>query len=210
MAYTEIVTCIKDLVLAASALTGAIVAFKGLGTWQRQLKGQSEYELSRRILVTLFKYRDAIYGVRHPAIWSNEMPTPAEDKVKKMNDEQKFFYGISEAYSARWNKVQIERTLLYADLLEAEAIWGDELKNLFKKIFDLENELVKCIRHYLLLRNPDADEASKEAIREIGRKNRDILYDDLSDKPDEYKRDLLSAIEKVEKYLKPNLSHIKV
>ena len=138
------------------------------------------------------------------------MPTPAEDKVKKMNDEQKFFYGISEAYSARWNKVQIERTLLYADLLEAEAIWGDELKNLFKKIFDLENELVKCIRHYLLLRNPDADEASKEAIREIGRKNRDILYDDLSDKPDEYKRDLLSAIEKVEKYLKPNLSHIKV
>ena len=100
--------------------------------------------------------------------------------------------------------------MLYADLLEAEAIWGDELKNLFKKIFDLENELVKCIRHYLLLRNPDADEASKEAIREIGRKNRDILYDDLSDKPDEYKRDLLSAIEKVEKYLKPNLSHIKV
>ncbi len=127
-----------------------------------------------------------------------------------MSREQIRFYGTSKAYQARWAKVQAERTTLYADLLEAEAIWGAELKELFKGIFDLEHELFTRIRHYVELINPDTDEASKEAIRNIDGKSRDIMYDNLSEEPDEYKYDLISAIEKIEKYLKPKLSHEKV
>ncbi len=74
--------------LSGAAITGAVVAVKGLGTWQRQLKGQSEYELSRRILVALFKYRDAITGVRHPAMWAYEMSSPPEEEATKMSREQ--------------------------------------------------------------------------------------------------------------------------
>lgn len=210
MTCTEIVSLLKDLVLSGAAITGAVVAVKGLGTWQRQLKGQSEYELSRRILVTVFKYRDAINGVRHPAMWAYEMPSPPDDEAAKMSPEQIRFYGTSKAYQARWDKVQTERTSLYADLLEAEAIWGLELKELFKKVFDLEHELFTRIRHYIELINPDTDEASKDAIRNIDKKARDIMYDNLSDEPDEYKQGLVSAIEQIEKYLKPKLSHEKV
>ena len=36
------------------------------------------------------------------------------------------------------------------------------------------------------------------------------MYDDLAEKPDEFKKDLISAIEDVEKYLKPNFKHEKV
>ncbi len=210
MTCTEIVTLLKDLILSGVAITGAVVAIKGLGTWQRQLKGQSEYELSRRILVTLFKYRDAINGVRHPAMWAYEMPTPPEDEARTMSSEQIRFYGKSEAYQARWVKVQTERTALYADMLEAEAIWGNDLKDLFKKVFDLEHELFTRIRHYIERINPDTDEATREAVRNIDKKNRDIMYENLSEDPDEYKQDLMSAIENIEKYLKPKLSHEKV
>ena len=138
------------------------------------------------------------------------MPSPPEDEAKKMSDEQIRFYGTSKAYQARWDKVQSERTNLYADLLEAEAIWGNVLKDLFKKIFDLEHELFTRIRHYIELINPDTNEASKEAIRKIDEKKRDIMYDDLGEEPDEYKQELISAIEGIEKYLKPKLSHEKV
>lgn len=210
MTCAEIVTLLKDLVLAGAAITGAVVAVKGLGTWQRQLKGQSEYELSRRILVTVFKYRDAINGVRHPAMWAYEMPSPPEDEASKMSSEQIRFYGTSKAYQARWDKVQTERTSLYADLLEAEAIWGTELKNLFNGVFDLEHELFTRIRHHVELINPDTSEASKKAIMDIDNKARDIMYDNLSEEPDEFKQDLIVAIEKIEKYLKPKLSHEKV
>lgn len=207
MTYPEIISLLKDLVLIGAAITGAVVAVKGLGTWQRQLKGQSEYELSRRILVTLFKYRDAINGVRHPAMWANEMPPPPEDEAKNMNHEQIRFYGSSKGYQNRWDKVQSEKTSLYADILEAEVLWGIELKNLFKEIFNLEHELFTSIRHYIELINPQTSEASKDAITKIDKKRRDIMYDDLSDEPDEYKQDLISSIEKIEKYLKPKLSH---
>jgi len=207
---TEIVALLKDLVLSGAAITGAVVAVKGLGTWRRQLKGQSEYELSRRILVSVFKYRDAINGVRHPAMWAYEMPSPPEDEAAKMSPDQIRFYGTSKAYQARWDKVQAERTSLYADLLEAEAIWGAELKQLFKKVFDLEHELFTRIRHYIEIISPDTSEAKKVAITKIDNKARDIMYDDLSEEPDEYKKDLISAIEQIEKYLKPKLSHEKV
>jgi hypothetical protein len=207
---TEIVALLKDFVLSGAAITGAFVAVKGLGTWQRQLKGQFEYKLSRRILVTLFKYRDAINGVRNPVMLVYEMPSPSEDEVSKMSREQIRFYGTSEAYQARWDKVQAERTSLYADLLEAEAIWGDELKQLFKKVFDLEHELFTRVRRYIELINPDTSEASKKAIMEINNKTRDIMYDDLGEEPDEYKKDLIAAIEQIEKYIKPKLSHENV
>ena len=207
----EIATFLKDIVLFSAAITGAVVAIKGLGAWRHQLKSQSDYELSRRILVTLLKYRDAINGVRHIAMWTYEIPSLPEDKAIDMTKEQIEFYGTSKAYQARWDtKVQKERTLLYADLLEAEAIWGDDLKTLFKKIFDLEYELATRIRHYLELMDPNKDESLKVVIRKIDSKNRDIMYDLSNDKPDEYKQDMLSAIESIEKYLKPKLSHEKL
>lgn len=66
------------------------------------------------------------------------------------------------------------------------------------------------IRHYIELINPDTSEAKKEAITKIDNKARDIMYDDFGEDPDEYKKDLISAIEQIEKYLKPKLSHEKV
>lgn len=205
LSCTEIVALLKDIVISGAATTGAVVAVKGLGTWRRQLKGQSEYELSRRILVTLFKYRDAINGVRNPIMLAYEMPTPSEDEAKSMRREQVQFYGTSNAYQIRWDKVQSERTSLYADILETEAIWGNELKELFKIVFNLEHELFTRVRHYIALINPDTDERSKEAIRNIDKRGRDIMYDDMSDEPDEYKQDLVSAISSIENYLKPRL-----
>ncbi len=123
-----------------------------------------------------------------------------------MNPDQIRFYGTSKAYQARWDKVQIERSTLYADLLEAEAIWGTDLKILFKKVFDHEHELLTRIRHYIELIDPDRNETSKEAIEKIYAKRRDIMYD-LGEDPDEFKQDLFSAIEDIEKYLKPKLSY---
>lgn len=206
MTCAEFVALAKDLILSGAAITGAVVAIKGLGTWQRQLKGQSEYDVSRRILVSLFKYRDAINGVRQ-AIWLYEMPSPPDDEAKDMSHQQIRFYGTSKAYQARWDKVQNERTSLYADLLEAEALWGDEPRKLFKVTFDLEHELFTRIRNHIELINPDAEEATKEAITKFDKKGRDIMYDDLSDEGDEFKKDFKAGVANIEKYLKPKLTH---
>jgi hypothetical protein len=203
-------TILKDFMILGAAVTGAVVAVKGLGTWQQQLKGQSEYELSRRILVTLFKYRDAINNARHPAMWGNEMPSPPDDEAKGMSREKLSHYGASKVYEARWSKVQEQRTALYADLLEAEAIWGPELQTLFGTVFKLAHELSTRISHHLQLINPDTRQRTKDVITKIDEAARDIMYFIPGDEPDEYKQDMLNAIEPIELYLKPKLNHEKV
>ena len=137
MICAQYISIAKDMVLIAAAVIGSCVAIIGLNTWQKQLKGKSEHDLSRRLLVSLFKYRDAINGVRHPAMWAHEQPSPPEGEAKNMSQEQIRYYGTSKAYQARWDKVQKVKSDLYADLLEAEALWGDEVR----LISTVENEI---------------------------------------------------------------------
>lgn len=207
MSWNDCIALTKDLLVSGAAIAGVVVAFKGLSTWRRQLKGKTEHDLSRRLLVTVFKYRDAIRGVRNPAMFSNEIPQPPDEKSKNMNQDQIRFYGIAEAYQARWDKVQDERVSLYADLLEAEAIWGVELKGLFKGLYDLQHELFTYIRRYLELCNPDVNPSRKDAIDRAQQKARDIMYGDFGDEDDEFWKEFLAGIENIEKYLKPKLSY---
>lgn len=207
MTCVDFLSFAKDLAVSGAAITGAIVAVKGLGTWKRQLKGQFEYELSRRILVTLFKYRDAVAGVRHPAMWGYEMPKPPADEMENMSDADIHYYGTSKAYQARWDRVQAERTSLYADLLQSEALWGLALKDLFKSLFSLEHELMVTIQSYLSMTNPAVSEIEREAHRNISEKRRDVMYDDQSEKGDSFRQEFQSAIEEIERYLKPKLQY---
>jgi hypothetical protein len=133
------------------------------------------------------------------------MPRPPENELECMKDDQIHFYGISNAYQARWDRVKAERTTLYADLLEAEAIWGNGLKNLFQPLFTLENELFRSISNYLRLINPSTSESTRDAVHRITQKNRDIMYDDLSENGDEYKSEFRFGVERAEKYLKSKL-----
>ncbi len=200
MAWLEIA---KDIAVCLAATIGAVAAILGLNTWKRQNKGQLNQDLSRRILVGLFKYRDSVYGVRYPAMWSHEMPIPPDDESKSMNPDQIRFYGVAKAYQGRWDKVSAQRASLYADLIEAEAIWGERLRELFKVLFSLEHELFMSIKIYLETTNPDTPELRRSALTEIIRSHRDIMYDGLSDNGDDYKNDFTNGVREIEKYLKP-------
>ncbi len=210
MTCLQFVTLTKDLILVVVALVGSVVAIMGLNTWRRQLRAQFHFELSRRILVDLFKYRDAINRVRHPAIMSYETPSPPAEKAKDMTPEQISFYGISAAYQARWDQVYVERSELRAGILEAEAVWGSQLKTLFKALSALEYELIRYIRLYLEIRNPDTDEETKEANIKLKKDSREILYDDLSEEGDTYRKEFQAGIEKIEQYLKDKMEPFRL
>ena len=159
----ERILLVKDIILSGSALVGAIVAIKGLNTWQRQLKGQAEYDLARRLLVSLFKFRDAIDGVRHPILEYETSSSSLGIKEGKSYDQIQF-EGVSKAYQIRWDKVQNERASLSTDILEAEALWGSDLKELFKDVFRLEKKLYIAIVQYLELINPNKKMNKEEII----------------------------------------------
>jgi len=204
MDWPKIIAIVKDLILAAAAITGSMVAVKGLSTWRRQLKGQAEYELAKRILKITFQYRDAINRVRHPMMLSYEMPYPPKDQAENMNEEQIRYFGTSKAYQARWDRVTKARETLYPELLESEALWGNDLENLFKVLYKLENKVYIIIEYHLKLINTDVPEYRKGPIRDFVKE--DILYDTLTEE-DNFRKELYSGIKAIENFLKPHLKY---
>lgn len=195
----------KDTVLTIAAVVGAYVALRGLSTWNRQLKGGVEYELTRRILKCTYRLREAIKGVRNPVMWGYEMPTPPEVEASKMSKEQLRYYGLANAYQKRWDKVTEVRTDLQTEMLEAEALWGRIVYEKFEPVFKLQQELFSSVHAYISVCNPNESEQSRAAYQKIMRDKRDILYELSSESPDEYAQDITRAIEAIESFLKPHL-----
>ena len=148
-AIVESVGLVKDIVLTIAAVIGGFVAVRGLRTWNRQLKGGVEYELTRRLLKYSYRFRDAISRVRNPLMWSSEMPTPPAEVGKAMSDEDLRYYGLSRAYQLRWDKVNEVRNDLQTELIEAEVLWGRVVYKQFQPLFTLQNELLDSAKFAL-------------------------------------------------------------
>lgn len=131
------------------------------------------------------------------------MPEPPEEDPDYKDNSKRNFYGKSQAYQARWEKVQNAS----ADLMEAEAIWGDEFVDLFKKLFELEHELFMAVRNHLDATNPFSSIESRQDMHKIIREKRDILYDYLTEDGDAFKNELNAEINKLKEHLGKHLAH---
>jgi hypothetical protein len=194
----------KDVILAIAGFFGMIVAWRGLRTWNRQLKGGVEYELTRRLLRCTYRLREAIKDLRHPMITPSEMDVP--DSGKQLSIPEKRYFGIYHAYQTRWEKVTGARDDLQTELLEAEVVWGKAIYENFEPLFALQKELFADVHSYLALTNPDAGKEEKASWNQIRRERRKVIYDLAVSGQDEYSTDIANAISGIESYLKPHLA----
>jgi hypothetical protein len=200
----ETIGIVKDIVLTVAAFIGMIVAMIGLNTWNRQLKGGVEYELTRRLLRCTYRLREAIKDVRHPMIMPSEQAF--SDTGRALSMEEKRYFGIYHAYQTRWEKVTAARDDLQTELLEAEVIWSKAIYENFEPLFALQKELFADVQSYLALSDPNAGEQAKDTWHKIRNARRQVLYDLEVSGQDEYSTDVANAISGIESYLKPHLA----
>jgi len=131
----DTLSTIANLVVALVAAASAGAAWLGVSAWRRELQGRTEYDLARRALIGVYRIRDAMARVRAPfmAVWEYA-DRPGRPPDQRLSDADDLAY----AYQDRWRSVQEAKSALDVDLLEAEAIWGDLLK-------EATMELSKCI-----------------------------------------------------------------
>jgi hypothetical protein len=98
---TKFAPIFKDLCLAFAAVGGFVIAVLGLRTWWRELKGKTEYDLARRILIATYKIRDAIQNVRNPFMSTSEYASSESRKTQRETQNE----GIAQAYQKRWDSV---------------------------------------------------------------------------------------------------------
>lgn len=205
MTLAECIAMLKDVLLGGAGVVGAVVAWRGLETWKRQLKGGVEYDLARRVLRCTYKYRAALEAVRNPLMLVSEMQPPPEEQRVRMNQDEIRHYGSKAGYQARWDAVSEALNNLETEILEAEVLWGAPSRTVFEPLFKLQHELSGAI--YLYLRSTDprqADDARKGLLDSLAGK-RDIVFDLSGPEPDEFANDVGKAVRKVEDYVKPHL-----
>ena len=194
---------IREVVLTIAAACGAYAAVFGLSTWRKQLKGKTEYELARKLLVNTFKLRDSIERIRHGVVVRvADMPPATPDNTTA----SRFYDSLSSAYNERWEGISSLYHELSADLVEAEAIWGTDIRDRFKSLLALYSELAVFLGYYLQSHDPDVRSEHRDAYRlTIREKLRPILFELGRSKDDAYGADLTDAVRMIELALKRHL-----
>lgn len=200
---TGFITLLKDIALIAAAITAIYVGIKGLGTWRRQLRGNTEYTLAKNILTSMYELREAISGVRNPFMMYSSEPDLPQEELDELSQKEKEWLALAQAYQKRLEPIPAARAKLKANLLEAEAVWGHDLVAKINPLFRLIKELWLAIQEHLEARTPTIPYESPGS--DIIKKRHAILYEGDPEK-DDFKNQLEDAIRKVEIELKPHIT----
>lgn len=198
----SILSATKDIILSGTAITAAYVGLAGLGTWHRQLRGNTEYSLAKNLLTCIYELRSAIAVVRNPlASYATEPDLPAE-KLTDMDWQKKSWYAQVQMYEGRWSHVVVAKSKLAALLFEVEAVWGKKTSENFKTFVTLIGDLDFAIQGHLEDKDPArARQATIDTEKQTRR--RIVLFKRSPGSPDEYNDKLEQAIAKAEEVLRP-------
>ena len=130
---------IRDIIVAIAAGVTAFVAYSGLEKWKAELRGKADYEVARSLIKSIYKLRDEIGYCRSPFIPAQEFPDGYQGFAGggTFDDEGRAY---AHVYSNRWTPVGEAAQQFDANLLEAEALWGFEIK---EKSADLRQHIQK-------------------------------------------------------------------
>lgn len=201
MACESWIPVIKDGVLAIAAIIGSVVAILGLNTWRRQLYGQSEYDLAKRILKSVYLFREVISNARHPFMQYSATPDLPKEKLKELSKEEKEWYAKAQAFEKIWEPVAKARAELDTNVLESEVFWGNQVKDKVTSLRELHAELLVAIEEHLEKTNPK--EPDETCRGEDLKHNRAIIFGKTDRTKDPFLDKLLTAIEGIEGILKP-------
>jgi hypothetical protein len=119
---------LKDAISIITSVALVLIGISGLETWKRQLRGNVEYDQSRKLLRAVYKVRDAIRIVRNPFMGTAEHITALERagiSTKEINsfDDKLRDKAFRLAYQGRLEKLSEAVSELNLVAFEAEVLW---------------------------------------------------------------------------------------
>ena len=196
---------IREVVVILAAVSGVAIGCLGLRTWRKQLKGNTEYELARRLLRSVYRVRNALQGVRNPLMSSGEIAQALKDAGKQpeeIKQDMDYVEQTSAVYAARWKPVTDALASVQVEALEGEVLWGDAVHDRLRPLYGCVNKLNFALMQFFR----DA-QGSGRTMREDRREEMNkLIYLESSDpKEDGFSRDLQEAVSDVETLIRPHL-----
>lgn len=197
--WLECLSLIKDWSTLFIAAFGVWVAWQGLRTWRRQLKGTSQFDVAKRLMLKVYQIRQDISHCRSPY---REIPiiTHYEDG-KPIPKSRQDFYSSSKEMKGRFEYIIKTFNEIEFLLFEAEVILDKEIREIFKPISEVCHLLRCSIEEYIEEFNPENDtwrhdKEERNRYREL----RQIIF---SRKNDDIEKKVNASVSEIEKFIKP-------
>ncbi len=201
----NIFIAIREVMLTAAAVVGAIVAVLGLKTWRKQLRGRTEYDLARRMLRAALEVREGIRAARSHIISPAEMEAAlrssglGDEEIRKQMLQPKSTIAV---YNVRWKRVAEAVSNLQVEALEAEVLWGVVVKDQLKPLYDAVASLRVMLNRYFRAESGHGPPLIGAKLQEV----HDIMHETSDDpKEDKFTARVHSGIKQLEEFLKPKL-----
>lgn len=190
---------VKDIVLAAAAIVTGWAAMSGLNAWRRELTGKAQFETARALVKATYRLRDEIAGYRNPLVSGGEFPAGYTESA----DASATADAWAHVYQNRWKPVLAAIRDFDAAVLEAEALWGDEVRA-------PAEELRHCVRALrastvALIENYLSDGEDFKSDREFGIRVRAEVHASASDADNELSKKIVGAVQRIEALARPHL-----
>lgn len=178
---------VLDFAVKLVPLAGLVIAWLGLTTWRRQIKGTDKYKVASELLLEVYKVREGIGVVRSALVQFR----PTDDK--KVSKEMNEFYGYVETMERRWKEVTEPVVQLSLLSLKAEVHLSKDIKNEVDELMKLVRELQVTYEQYLDVRRPNSGFTEPD---DFDRDARKVLW--AKPTGDDFKARLLASIKKIE------------
>jgi len=198
----EYITAIKDTCLSVAAIITVLVAISGLKSWKKELRGKADFEVARGLIRATYKLRDEITYSRSPFTSVNEFP---EDYDPLNKSAEKKAEAWAYIFMNRWKPITDAIQEFEAQTLEAEALWGKDIK-------DIAFELRRCsqtlrIAMEAMVSNMASDNEDFKSDKDFCQKIKSEVWQGWggSKGKDELGDEIKIAVENIEKELRPHL-----
>lgn len=179
----------RDVVATFATVAALGIGLAGLFTWRRQLRGTSEYEVAKRILVHAYQIQDAIRSVRNPMLHLSKEEVEAG---RKLEEEQRVYAERMSAVYEKWAELKVL-------MLEAKAIWGESAERPFRPLEQRIRELRSALwLHFWMKGAYSGPGTTVDDSAERVEKNDKIVYEVSED--DEFARSIADAVLNIEEY----------
>lgn len=202
MSWPEIIAVAKDIVLAVAAIVTASAAWLGLTKWRDELRGRVNFDVARGLARATYRLRDELRSARSPLIRGAEFPPGYKGQPGSTGQAEAQAWAY--VYKNRWEPVAQALREFEAQSLEAEALWGAEIRELCQTLGKCALELF--ISMETMIEDKVAGGQNFASDREFGVRVRADVSASASAKDNPLSNRIAAAVGGIEARLRGHLS----
>lgn len=142
----EIISVLRDILVAFSTITGVVAAIVGFRQWRRELTGKEKFRVAREIAVLSLRFRDEFLRARSPLTFSGEWAQRQRGDSENPIETQL----LDECFARRKRLEPLQKSLrkLRETSWEADVILDKDISGLLRPLEQAFTELWGAIEAY--------------------------------------------------------------